>query len=153
MSWASWSLSSSPSPARSSRPPQKREFGRALAEPELCYGHAIEPGSQSSLKCPVEGRLTVGGARSAFLLRDSSLPPHLPAQVPAPRGLRHGLNRTRLRHHRSRCSRRLRRHHARPDDWGRVPAAAVHDAHPRTAGQPPLHSSRRRRRPAHPHPT
>ncbi len=34
-----------------------------------------------------------------------------------------------------------------------VTPAAVHDAHPRTGRQSPLPASRRRRRPAHPHPT
>ena len=38
-------------------------------------------------------------------------------------------------------------------DRAGVPAAAVHHAHPRPARQPPLPPSRRRRRPAHPHPT
>ena len=51
------------------------------------------------------------------------------------------------------CTRRLRRHHARPVDRAGVPAAAVHDAHPRPARQPPLPASRRRWRPPHPHPT
>ena len=34
-----------------------------------------------------------------------------------------------------------------------VPAAALHHAHSRTGRQPPLPASRRRRQPAHPHPT
>jgi ATP-dependent exoDNAse (exonuclease V) alpha subunit len=47
--------------------------------------------------------------------------------------------------------RRLRRHHARPRNRTRDPAAAVHHAHPRSARQPPLPPGRRRRRPAHSH--
>jgi conjugative relaxase-like TrwC/TraI family protein len=52
-----------------------------------------------------------------------------------------------LRHHHPRRPRGDRRHHARPVDRAGVPAAAVHDAHPRPARQPPLPPSRRRRRP------
>ena len=76
-------------------------------------------------------------------------PPHRPA----PRRLRPSLDRSRLRHHHPRRPRRLRRHHARPGHRTGVPPAAVHHAHPRTGRQPPLPAGRRRRRPAHRHPT
>ena len=63
------------------------------------------------------------------------------------------LDRSRLRHHHPFRPRRLRRHHARPGNRAGVTAAAVHHAHPRPGRQPPLPPSRRRRRPAHRHPT
>ena len=67
---------------------------------------------------------------------------------PPPRRLRRGLHRARLRLHRAHRPRRHRRHHARPGHRQRVPPAALHDAHPRRAGQPRLPRGRRRRRPA-----
>ena len=76
-------------------------------------------------------------------------PPHRPAA----RRLCPRVDRSRLRHHHPCRPRRLRRHHARPRHRAGITAAAVHHAHPRPARQPPLPPSRRRRRPAHRHPT
>ena len=85
------------------------------------------------------GELTVRHNRSRLTVR-------LPADYV------HDLDRSRLRQHHPRRPRRLRRHHARARYGAGVTAAAVHHAHPRPGRQPPLPSSRRRRRPAHPHP-
>jgi conjugative relaxase-like TrwC/TraI family protein len=63
-----------------------------------------------------------------------------PARRPTPGRLRPRLNRPRLRHHHPRRPGHLRRHHARPGHRAGVTATAVHDAHPRTSGQPPLPS-------------
>jgi hypothetical protein len=56
---------------------RRHESCRCVAEPELCSGHAIEPRSPSSPKCPVEGPLAAyqvksrrpGSRRSAGLRR------------------------------------------------------------------------------------
>ena len=93
--------------------------------------------------------ITAVGQHGDLTVRHNRSQPHRPAA----RRLRPHLDRSRLRHHHPRRPRRLRRHHARPVDRAGVPAAAVHDAHPRPARQPPLPPGRRRRRPPHPHPT
>jgi conjugative relaxase-like TrwC/TraI family protein len=58
-----------------------------------------------------------------------------------------------IRDHHSRCPGRNRGHNAWTPYRAGIPTAAVHHAQPRTDRQPPLPAGRRRRRPAHRHPT
>ena len=119
----------------------------AVAGDMVITRHNDSPAAGRKPRLGEERRPLARGVRSDG--RQPARPePALEARRDAARRLREGVGRPRLRHHDPRRPGPHRRHHARTDDRRGVARAAVHDAHPRAAGQPRLPAGRRRRRPA-----